>query len=140
MNRTIKTLGIIWLAALAFCLCGCVTGSAGTSAGDNSTAREARSLLASLGRKVDDAKAAGQDPFAAIASIDGPWLDAAGVPVKFPLRRERVKRIVETFGGDATPVVPAVPAPPSTPPASAAGPAPADDSTPPRPPVPGIDP
>lgn len=182
-----RFLSVIALGACLAVCGGCVTGAAGGSAGDDSTTRKARSLLAdifkvdgklfgtaslsdlapllnaagqaydvpgagdtvvkwddrlleALGRKVDDAKASGADPFAGVASVDGPWLDAAGAPVKFPLQRERVKRIVETFGGAAVPSVPAVPTPPVVTPPPAPPPAPpATDPIPPRPAVPGID-
>jgi len=77
-------------------------------------------LLEALGRKVDDAAAKGVDPFADVASVDGPWTDADGAPVKFPIKRDRVKRITETFGAPTTPPV-VVPSPVVTVPGTTPG-------------------
>lgn len=167
MNRTIRTLGVLWLLVIVGALLGCNQTMQARGGEGDSTTREARSLLGSifkidgkilgamdlktmapllnaagkaygvpgvgdqavawddrllesLGRKVDEAQAKGVDPFDGVASVDGPWVDADGAPVKFPIRRERIKRITETFGAPTTPpvVVPSpqvTTAPPETP-------------------------
>ncbi len=143
-----KILGVMDLEDMAPLLNAAGKAYGVTSAGDTAVEWDDK-LLEALGRKVDEAAEKGVDPFDGVASVDGPWVDADGAPVKFPIRRERTKRITETFGAPTTPPVvvrpppviavpPASPSPAdSNPPETPAPPA-AADPVPPRPVVPGV--
>jgi len=114
-----KILGVMDLEDMAPLLNAAGKAYGVTSAGDTAVEWDDK-LLEALGRKVDEAAEKGVDPFDGVASVDGPWVDADGAPVKFPIRRERIKRITETFGAPTTPpvVVPSpqvTTAPPETP-------------------------
>lgn len=111
-----KILGAMDLKTMAPLLTAAGKAYGVPGAGDKAVEWDDR-LLEALGRKVDDAQAKGVDPFDGVASVDGPWVDADGAPVKFPIRRERTKRITETFGAPTTPPVVVPPPPVSTVPA-----------------------